>query len=946
MPPLSSAQRAALANSGCEVRADDLSRVLYATDASIYRVEPAAVALPRSASEVAAVVRAAAETGLSVTARGAGTGLAGGAVGDGLVVDLARHNRGISELDLEQRTVRVGAGVVLDRLNADLQPHGLWFGPDVATSSRATLGGMIGNNSSGAHAPVYGTTVDHVRTVEIVLADGTVAEVGFGRDDMREIRDAMDRIVAEHATEISQRMPTGLVKRWPGYGLDHCLRRPGDLTRVVCGSEGTLAAVTSAILDVVPLPKRRTLGVLFFDSVTEAMGVAVGLADLEPAAVEHVDRLLLDQTRGQLAFGRARALLGLDEDPCEALLLVEFFEDAGDRLSELAVRGLGRRRMLCRDHEQQELVWSIRRAGLNLLTSCRGPAKPIAGIEDVCVRPDRLPGYVAGLREVLGRLGLEASFYGHAASGELHVRPTLDLHRPEDLVRLRRVADEVSDLTREYRGSLAAEHGVGIARTEYLAAHIGPDLVAANREIKDLFDPKGVMNPGKIIDQGRFRIDRDLRLGVGSELVLPFEPQLGFVDRDRSFVGNLEQCNGCGGCLKETPTMCPTFVAVGDEIQSTRGRANTIRAALEGRFDGGALGSQELDEALSDCLSCKACRTECPSNVDLAQLKAELLYARHRSDGVTALDRVVAAADLLGRLGTRLPWLTNVVVDSPLGRILAERLFGFNTDRPLPRFARRRFDRWFSTRQPNPTEKPQGAVVLWDDTWVRYYEPEVGRAAVKVLEAAGYEVRLAAGRRCCGRPAFSRGLVDEARRLGTHNVDLLTTRHSDVPVVFLEPSCWSMFVDEYRQLGIQGADELALRCVLFEDLVADLVDRQPGALTFRDGGPRVVIHEHCHAKALRSTDRMAWLVERIPGSSIELLETGCCGMAGAFGMLAEKDELSRRVAEPLVAMLAPLPADARVVASGISCRHQIRHMTDVQPLHVAELMAEFLESDA
>ncbi len=946
MTALTSSQRAALADSGCEVRRDDLSRTMYATDASIYRIEPAAVAFPRSTSEAAAVVRAAADTGLSVTARGAGTGLAGGAVGDGLVVDLARHNRTISEFDRGRRTVRVGAGVVLDQLNTFLRQHDLWFGPDVATSSRATLGGMIGNNSSGAHAPVYGTTVEHVRALEIILADGTVAEVGDERGDLHGIRTGVDRIIAEHAAVISERMPVGLVKRWAGYGLDHCLRRPGDLSRVVCGSEGTLAMVVSAVIDVVPLPKRRTLGVLFFESISEAMQAAVELADLEPAAVEHADRILLDQTRGQLAFGRARSLLGLDDDPSEAILLVEFFGEAEDRLSELAERRLGRRRLMCRDRDQQELVWSVRRAGLNLLTSCRGPAKPIAGIEDVCVRPDRLPEYVAGLREILDRLGLEASFYGHAASGELHVRPTLDLHRADDLVRLRQVADEVSDLARRFGGSLAAEHGVGIARTEFIADHLGPELVAALGEIKHLFDPEGILNPGKIVDQGRFKIDRDLRLGVGSELVLPFTPQLGFVDRDESFIGNLEQCNGCGGCLKETPTMCPTFVAVGDEIQSTRGRANTIWAALEGRFDGGALGSRELGEALSDCLSCKACRTECPSNVDLAQLKAELLHARHRTHGVPAVDRLVTAADLLGRLGTRLPWFANVIVGSGIGRSMMERVFGFDAERPLPRFTRRRFDRWFRARPARRSDARRGPIVLWDDTWVRYHEPQVGRAAVRVLEAVGFEVRLAAERRCCGRPAFSRGLVGEARRLGTHNVGLLTAHQADLPVVFLEPSCWSMFVDEYRQLKIPGADALAQRCVLFEDLIAGVLEGEPGALSLRDGGVRVAIHDHCHAKALRESDQLARLVARIPDASVELLETGCCGMAGAFGMLEEKAVLSRKVAEPLVEMVGHLPKGVRVVASGFSCRHQIRDLTDVEPLHVAELLGEFLGRDA
>jgi len=922
------------------VRTDRLTRCLYAVDASIYRVEPAAVGFPRSAAEAACLLGAAADSGIEITPRGAGTGLTGGTLGSGLVVDFARHNRCVSDLDLECGTVRVGAGVVLDQLNAHLAPHGLWFGPDVATSSRATLGGMIANNSSGAHAPVYGTTADHVAALEIVMADGTVAVVGNGGDDLAEIARAVDGLVAEHADTIAERLPEGLVKRWPGYGLDRGLRAPGDLTQILAGSEGTLAGITSAVLRVVPRPARRSLGVLFFASVEEALQATVELADLGAAAIEHLDRSAFDQTAGQRACAEARDMLRLDDEPCAALLLVEFFDDDGARLAELRRRPLGLRSLLTTDPAEQELVWSVRRAGLSLLTSRKGPAKPVGFIEDVCVRPERLPEYVAGLSEILEPLGLEASFYGHAASGELHVRPVLDLHRAEDVGRLRQVAEEVSDLCRRFSGSLAAEHGVGLARTEFLEAHLGADLVEASRRLKGLFDPRGVMNPGKIVGDGRYRVDRDLRLGEGSELGLPFGEVFAWTGRDDGFVANLEQCNGCGGCRKDVPTMCPTFTATGDEALSTRGRANIIRAALEGRFSGASpVATAELAEVLDTCLACKACVTECPSNVDMTLLKTELRHARHSENGIPLTDRVIAAADLLGRFGTALPSVANALLGWRGLRRIAERALGLDAGAPIPQFSHERFDRWFRWHEAAVSPR-RGRVILWDDTWVRYHEPGVGRAAVAVLEAAGFEVVLASGRVCCGRPAASRGLLDKVRRLGLHNLRLLAATRE--PIVFLEPSCWSMFRDEYRQLGIPGAHEVAERCVLFEDFVLEILSDDPEALPFEGRAGEVAVHGHCHAKALADARRVTELIDRIPGVSARWLETGCCGMAGAFGMLKAYRELSHQVAIPLVEAIDALPRDTTVVASGTSCRHQIADLTDARPVHLAEFLASCL----
>jgi FAD/FMN-containing dehydrogenase/Fe-S oxidoreductase len=937
---LTSTQRRALEATGCELRTDALTRVLFSTDASIYKIEPQAVAFPTGAEETGRLLAAAADAGVEITPRGAGTGLAGGAVGSGLIVDLAKRNRTISDLDLDRRTVKVGPGVVLDGLNAALAGHGLWFGPDVATSSRATIGGMIGNNSSGAHATVYGTTVDHVVALEVVVPDGTVAWVGRDHDGLAEIRGRARVLLAENAAEIERRMPPGLVKRWPGYGFDDALRSPADLSRLVTGSEGTLAAVTGAELSVVPRPGERGLGVVFFSSMVEAMQAAVELAGLEPAAVEHIDRILLDQTVGQRAFAAARDLLGLDERPCESLLLVEFFDQADARLAALDRSGLGDRRLMLPDPERQQLVWALRKAGLSLLTGRAGPAKATACIEDVCVRSDRLPAYVAALEAVLRPLDLVASYYGHAASGELHVRPVLDLHRAEDIERLRLVADEVSDLCRRFGGSLAAEHGVGIARTQFLAAHLGPQLTDAARALKSLFDPKGVMNPGKIVDSGRFAVDGDLRLGVGSTLDPELVGELGFVDRDHSFIANLEQCNGCGGCLKEAPTMCPTFAATGEEAHSTRGRANTIRAALEGRFGADPLGSPELFEVLASCLSCKACRTECPSNVDLAALKAELYATRHQATGVPIFDRLVASSDGLGRLGTAVPWIANPILGLDWVRALMQRALGVAADAPLPRFTRHRFDRWFR-RRPEPAPGSRGRVLLWDDTWTRYHEARVGRAAVAVLEATGFEIGLVQGRRCCGRPAASRGLLGELRRLGEHNLSLLAG--GSEPIVFLEPSCFSVFVDEYRQLGLGGADEVARRCVLVEDLLFDVLDGGDGEqVPWSRRELTVAVHGHCHTKALARPTGAASLLGRVPGVAVLPLATGCCGMAGAFGMLETNRELSRAVADPLVRAIRALAPGTLVAAAGTSCRHQIRALAGVDALHPVEVLARAL----
>ena len=939
---LPSSALAALAAADCEVRTDRLTRGLYATDASIHRIEPAAVAFPRNVSQARAAILAAREAGLPVTPRGAGTGLVGGALGPGLVVDFSRHECSIGALDLERRTVRVGAGVVLDTLNAFLKPHGFCFGPDVATSSRATLGGMIANNSSGSHVPVYGTTADHVVSLEVVLADGRVETLAPGRQPKGAAWEQLRPRLESQAALIRERMPADLLKRWPGYGLDRFVREPSNLGHLLAGSEGTLAAVASAELRIVPVPRERGVGLIFFDTVAEALQATVELLPLRPAAIEHIDRVLTDQTRGQLAFQAARELLELDTRPSASVLIVEFFdEDVAGRLEAMRARRLGRRTLLLRSPAEAALMWNLRKAGVALLTGCKGDAKPVTGIEDTAVRPRQLPEYVAGLQAILAGRGLAACYYGHAASGLLHVRPVLDLREPGDLRKFREVMGEVSALVRQFKGSLAAEHGVGLARTEFMSEQLGEDLLRLMRSVKQTFDPENRFNPGKVLPDGRYRCDEDLRAGPGSEVDLPFTPVLAYAAKDQSFTRHLDQCNGCGGCRKSAPTMCPTFLATGEEALSTRGRANLIRMVLQTRRTDGPdpLAAPELAAALEPCLGCKACATECPSNVNLALLKAELLHARHERDGVPWPQRLLGAVDLLGRLGCLVPDLANDLLQRPWLRHWLADTVGLTARRPLPAYARERFDQWWARRLP-ARSAPRGPVILWDDTFVRYHEPQIGRAAVRVLEAAGFSVQLARGRRCCGRPAFSQGDLDAAARAGRHNLALLARWHPHAPILFLEPSCYSMFVDDYRELKLAGVEEMGRRCFLFEQFLDRLLQQEPGALRFREGERRLAIHAHCHAKALLNVSFLQRLGQAMAGRPPLLLETGCCGMAGAFGALESKYDLSVKIAQPLVSQLRRQPRDTFVVASGTSCRHQIAHLTSFQPLHMAEVMAD------
>ncbi|WP_217913730.1 FAD-binding and (Fe-S)-binding domain-containing protein [Miltoncostaea marina] len=871
-----------------EVRADAASRELYACDASLYRRRPAAVLRARSADDLDAAVAACRAAGAPLTVRGAGTSLAGQAVGRGLVVDTSLLDA--VRIDPDAMTARVGPGVVLAHLDAAAARHGLAFGPDVASASRATLGGMIANNSAGARSVVHGLTADHVLALDVTLADGTRATLRRGGAAPAALEAA--RPLAAHAT------PRTLLRRVSGYALEALGGDEPDWPRVVCGSEGTLAVVRSALLRLVPRPAARGIALLGADSVEAAVDAALRALEDGPSAVEIM----------------ARGALGAD---APVQLLVEH-SGPPDEVAERVRRVRGARAVL--DPREQEAVWAVRRAGigraLGAVPAGPGDPRPLAFIEDPAVPPARLPELVGGVRRILDREGVDAVWYGHASVGCLHIRPRMDLRRPGAVPALRRIAEATADLVVALEGSLSGEHGDGRARGELLPRMYPPPTIAAFGALKRLLDAEGMLNPGIIVDPDP--LDEGLRL-VASPPRLPRRTAVSFA-REGGLARAGEACNGNGACRARSGAMCPSYQALGDERHATRGRAVALRAALEGRLEAG-LADDGLHEALELCLACKACAAECPAGVDMAALKVEALAHRHRARGVPLRARMLGHAHELLALGSGAPRLARRAA------VAAGRLTGDAPPAPV-----RRWRPSASTGTPDVGATPAAAdIVVMADTFTRYLEPSIGDAALRVLRAAGARAGVV-DPGCCGRPLLSQGLVAQARSRARRALDRLAPHAlAGRRIVVLEPSCWSMLVDDLPRLvpGDPRAAWVRDAAVTFERAVLDL-----GGPPLRDeaADADVVVHEHCHARALGGGEEGAAALGRLPGLRVRDSGAGCCGMAGAFGHL--HPGLSRRIAED---RLAPAVRGADLaVAAGTSCREQIRRTTGRPAVHPAE----------
>jgi len=944
-----------------EVRADAYSRHLFASDASMYAAAPALVAFPRDAGDVAAAIAVAARFEVPVVARGAGTSLAGQTIGaGGIVLDTSRHMAAIGDIDTDGRRVRVGPGVVQEDLNRAAHAHGLGFGPDTSTSNRATIGGMIGNNSSGSHSIVYGQTIDHVHELEVVLADGspvTLRPLEEAERARRAAADTLDgaihrempEIVAAHRDAIAHGFP----RHWRqagGYRLDRLAAGERfDLARFVAGSEGTLAAITEATVGLVELPRHRLFAVGHFDSVAAAIAATDDALELRAAAIELIDRTILDFSRSKLEY---RALASTLEGDPEALVFVTFFgatqDEARDGLDRLEAawrrHGHGYHTLRAETPAEQDALTKVRKAGLGLLMAAsEGARRPLAFVEDTAVAPERLGDYVARFKAILDRHGLHAGFYGHCSVGCLHIRPYVDLTAPGGIDTMRAVAEEVVDLVAEFDGVNSSEHGDGRARSAFNRRIFGDELYEAMRRVKALWDPQGILNPGVLVDAPA--ITEDLR-DPALPPARPLATRLSFAEHG-GMRGAADRCQRIGACRKTgIGVMCPSYMVTREEEHATRGRANALVHALSQPDPKAALGDERLHEILDLCLECKACTSECPLSVDMASLKSEFLSHYQDVHGVPLRSRAFGAIRTLNRLGAAAAPLSNLPGRSaPLRRLLENKL-GIARRRPLPRFERETLPRW-DRRRASPAAGSRGDVVFLADSFTSFTEPAIGRAAIELLEAAGHRVRLeSAG--CCGRASISKGLLDDARgKAAAMAARLAPEAERGVPIVGCEPSCLLTLREEHLALlpGDPRASAVARQARLVEELVLAAID--DGALRLDPAaavaGRRILFHGHCHQKALAGTRATVELLRRIPGAEVVELDAGCCGMAGSFGFEAEHYELSMRIGESrLFGAVRREGPGTLVAATGVSCRQQIAHGTRREARHPVVLVREAL----
>jgi FAD/FMN-containing dehydrogenase/Fe-S oxidoreductase len=939
-----------------EVRFDRVSRALYATDASVYQIEPLGVVVPRTRDDLVEAVKVCHRFRCPITLRGGGTSQAGQAIGPGLIVDTSKYLNRILEIDPDARWARVEPGIVLDELNAALKPHGLRFAPDISTASRATVGGMMANNSAGARSVLYGITLQHVLEQRVALADGSIAhfrdltsteleEACMGTSLEAAGYRAVRRLAEECRDEIEQRYPK-ILRRVSGYNLDEFTKagQAFNLARLMVGSEGTLGVVLEAKLRLVPLPKAKAVLAIEFSEVLDALAATSSILPHHPSAVEVMDKFVLDHARHSPSLDAQRRAL-VEGDP-GALLCVEFYADRAEDLpprllaleQALRARGFGYRYLHALDLQTQSRIWGLREACLGLSMAMKDDNKSLSFVEDTAVDPARLPAFIDRFLGIVRRHDTVAGVYAHASVGCLHVRPVVNLKTAEGVRKFESIATEVADLVLEFGGALSGEHGDGLVRSPFMRQMFGPTLYEAFREIKRTFDPHGILNPGKIVDPPP--LTANLRYGAGYVSASP-ATFFDYSEWQGSLSGAVGMCSGLGVCRKTLEgTMCPSYMATRDEAHSTRGRANVLRLTMAGRLGEAGLGDESVRQVLDLCLECRACRVECPVGVDVSRFKSEFLADYWRRHGTPVRARLLGHVHEVSRWASRLAPFVNPWLGLPIVRRLNEQLFGIDRRRPLPRWAGRTLASSWKTR-PRVGEAP--SVLLFCDTFTNYYHPGIGLAAADVLEAAGLAVDLAPNA-CCSRPLISQGLLAEARERALENTRRL---HPAVAagrtVVFLEPSCLSALREDVPAL-LSGDDQRRARqvadaCVLFEELVERTIDVGQARLPLGSGPSHILLHGHCHQKSMGLLAPAKALLSRIPGATVTDLDAGCCGMAGSFGYAREHFDVSRAIGERrLLPAARALPPDGVLVASGVSCRQQVNDFAGVRALHPAELL--------
>lgn len=931
----------------------------YATDASIYQILPQGVVVPRTVADVEKALAFACAEGMPILARGGGTSQCGQTVSSGLVIDYSRHLNGLLALDVERRRCIVQPGMVLDELNRLLKPHGLWYPVDVSTGSRATIGGMTANNSCGSRSLRYGLMRDNVEAINGLMASGE--RFRFGEIDISRIEDpfvaGLLALGARERDEIDARLPK-VMRRVGGYNIDALVPdRPVNLAHLLVGSEGTLALSESIELRLSPLPTHKLLGVCHFPSFYAAMDAAQHLVKLEPVAVELIDRTMIELAMA-IPIYQSTVRQFVRGEP-EAILLVEFAEEdptenrrrltgLGDTMRELGFdwdNPSDKRGGVVEAIESafQSAIFEVRKSGLNIMMSMKEARKPISFVEDCAVELKDLAEYTDRLTRIFEQHNTRGTWYAHASVGCLHVRPVLNMRLDQDVKAMRAIAEAAFDMVLEYKGSHSGEHGDGLVRSEFHRKMFGDRMVSNFTEVKQAFDPEGLMNPGKIVDPPKMD-DRSLFRYDAQYTVRDFDTALdwsAWPGNGGGFQGAVEMCNNNGACRKlQDGAMCPSYRVTRNERDSVRGRANSLRLAISGQLGDAALSSDEMAETLKLCVGCKACKRECPTGVDMARMKVEVAAARASKHGLSLKDKLIANLPAYAPMMARLPGLANLRNRLPLLAKLMQSVTGVAADRQLPAWRRD----IYRHREEGPENGT--AVVLFGDTFNIYFESENLVAARAVLAAAGYRVVSPnSGEHdrplCCGRTWLTTGAVERARAEMQRLVDtFLPFAEKDIAIVGLEPSCTLGLRDDLPGLlNTDAARLVASKVMLFEEFIAS---EQP-KLDLRPLDRKVLVHGHCHQKAFNQMSSVQQVLAMIPGLEVEMIESSCCGMAGAFGYQSETAEVSKAMAElSLLPAVRAAPADAIIVADGTSCRHQIADGAGREAVHVARLLAQSL----
>ncbi len=967
-----------------DLRTDCYSRVLYSTDASLYQVMPYGVLIPKTVEDVQAAVELAAKHRVPILPRGGGSSLAGQAVNEALIIDMTRHLDAILEVNTEECWVRVQPGVVFDELNQHLKPMGLQFGPDPASGDRAVLGGIVGNNSTGSHSILYGMTADHVLETNVILSDGSRASFGpveAGELEQHQrwtgLEGQIYRRVGEIVASQGDVIRTGTPRHWRrcgGYNLDRFVEGiahnyPQDprfnLAKLICGSEGTLAVMTDIKLNLVPRPTQTALAIVHFDSLHEALTAVPVILQVEPSAVELLDNTAITLCRGVPTY--ARLLATFVEGRPNCVLITEFYGQSASELgakikrleAHLKKEKVGSTSFIPATTPQlQSNVWAVRKAGLGLLMSKKGDYKPIPFIEDSAVPVEHLVDYVTHIEKFCNDLGTKVAYYAHASAGCLHIRPLINTKVASEVDKLPAISTFAAELLSQYGGVFSSEHGDGRSRSWLNEKFFGQALYALYQQVKRAFDPHNILNPGNIVDPPP--MTEHLRYGADYQVV-PLKEHLDFSE-DLGFHRAVEMCNGAGVCRKKTAgAMCPSFMVTREEEHSTRGRANALRAALSGTLSLEELTSQRMYEVMDLCIECKSCKAECPSSVDMAKIKFEFLAHYYEKNKVPFRVKLFADIVFWSHLSSGLTApLANWCLKNGLIRWAMEKFIGISRQRELPEFASVPFTRWFKQRQrirmantlngenlqsathrtsvPNPQSRK---VVLFNDTFSTYNYPHIAIAATEVLEAAGFEVVLP-GHKCCGRPMISKGLVNKARRAAQDTIKRLAPfAEQGIPIVGLEPSCLLSMRDEYFSLlpGDWRVKLVAEHCYTFEEFMAKLADEGDLNIDFSGQARQILLHGHCQQKALVGTNPSQRTLTLPSGHTITEVDSGCCGMAGAFGYETEHYDISMAMAERrLLPAVRQQSQEVIIAAAGTSCRQQIKHGTGKQALHPAEIL--------